>query len=546
MLNTLPSDYMKNVYITGHRNPDLDSICSAYGYAALKNKIDPNSHYIAVRCGHMSESVKKQVALLGINPPPYMRDVYAKVGDVMHKGFESVDEDEPIYNLMKTFSGSQPSASPVFSKGEFKGLLSVDDITAWFLKDNSKDIPVYSFLRDNIGKVIPGRYVTKGEEAFSATLLAGAAAYEEFSRIVRENTQSIIVMGYRKRYIEHALKMNVPAIIITTTVDTGDLDFSSYKGTVYVTQLGTAEVLRRLRMTPSVGTILGKQGAPLQVTDLFEEAKEQQADSKLRGLPVFDAENKFVGFVTRRCFLKKPSYDVILVDHNEVGQSIRGIQEASVVEIIDHHRLDALKTDLPIFIDAEPLGSTCTIVYQQYLRHNIVPDELTAKTLLTGIISDTIILKSPTTTAIDKAAAGALAAICGEYDIHAFGERLFSVTETLASSDPKAAIASDFKVYSEKGITVGIGQCETTTLKDVGDYAEKYLLALEEHRKSSNLDWAMLMITDVLREQSVLLVTDYKLNKKLPYSKLQSLVYDMPGIVSRKKQLLPEVVHTMD
>lgn len=537
---------MKNVYITGHRNPDLDSICSAYGYAALKNRIDPENHYIAVRCGHMSDSVKKQVALLGINPPPYMRDVYAKVGDVMHTSFEPIEEDEPIYSLMKTFSDSHPSASPVFSKGQFKGLLSVDDITSWFLKDNSKDIPVYSFLRDNIGKVIPGRYVTKGEEAFSAILLAGAAAFEEFSKIIRENPQSIIVMGYRKRYIEYALKMNVPAIIITTTTDTGDIDFSSYSGTVYTTQLGTAEVLRRLRMTPSVGTIMGKQGTPLQMTDLFEDAKEQQAESKLRGLPVFDAENKFVGFVTRRCFLKKPNYEVILVDHNEIGQSIRGIQEATVVEIIDHHRLDALKTDLPIFIDAEPLGSTCTIVYQQYLRHNIVPDELTAKTLLTGIISDTLILKSPTTTTIDKVSAGALAAICGEYDIHGFGEKLFSVTETLVSRDPLAAIGSDFKIYKEKGTAVGIGQCETTTLKDVGDYAEKYLAALEETRKASGLDWAMLMVTDVLREKSVLLVTDYKLNKKLPYSKLLPLVYDMPGVVSRKKQLLPEVVHTMD
>ena len=138
-------------------------------------------------------------------------------------------------------------------------------------------------------------------------------------------------------------------------------------------------------MSPAISTIMGKQGRKLQVTDLFDDAKEELSTSKLRGLSVFDG-NVFVGYVTRRCFLHKPSYNVILVDHNEVGQSIKGIEEASVVEIIDHHRLDALKTSLPIFIDAEPLGSTCTIVYQQFLRHNIVPDELTAKILLTYFI----------------------------------------------------------------------------------------------------------------------------------------------------------------
>ena len=229
-----------------------------------------------------------------------------------------------------------------------------------------------------------------------------------------------------------------------------------------------------------------------------------------------------------------------------MGQSIKGIEEAQVVEIIDHHRLDALKTSLPIFIDAEPLGSTCTIVYQQFLRHNIVPDELTAKILLTGVISDTLILRSPTTTAIDKATAGALAAISGEFDIQSFGERLFSVTDSMANRDPEKAIRSDFKVYSEHGIKFGIGQCEATTLKDFPSYGDKYLATLEEVREKDGVDWAMLMVTDVLREQSLLLTTDYRLYKKLPWNEVSPKVLDMPGVLSRKKQLLPEVIHTLD
>ena len=536
---------MCDVYITGHRNPDLDSICSAYGYAVLKNTIDKENSYHAVRCGHMSDAVKKQFALLGIEAPPYMRDVRPKVGDVMLSPLDKVDANSPIYDLVQSYNDSHPSAFPVFDGDEYYGLLSVDDITSWFLKDNKEKIPVYDFLVSNIAKVIPGYFIKRGKENFQASILAGAAAYDDFCRFVGENCCSILALGYRKRYIEHAVAMNVPAIIITTSVKADDIDFSRYEGTVYVTQLGTAEVERRLRMCPAVSSIMGKQGRRLQTTDLFDDAKEELSSSNLRGLPVFDGE-LFVGYVTRRCFLHKPSYRVILMDHNEVGQSIKGIEEASVVEIIDHHRLDALKTDLPIFIDAEPLGSTCTIVYQQFLRHNIVPDELTAKVLLTGVISDTLILRSPTTTAIDKATAGALAAISGEFDIHSFGERLFSVTDSMAQRDPEKAIRSDFKEYREKGFRLGIGQCEATTLKDFSSYGDEYLKTLESIREKDGLDWAMLMITDVIREKSLLITTNSRFNKKLPWSEVQNNVLDMPGVLSRKKQLLPEVVHALD
>lgn len=536
---------MRDVYITGHRNPDLDSICSAYGYSVLKNMIEKDNTYHAVRCGHMSESVKKQFSLLGIEPPPYMRDVKPKVGDVMLPITEKVDAASPIYNLVQSYNETRPSAFPVFDNDKYVGLLSVDDITSWFLKDNKEKLPEYDFTAENISKVIPGFFIKREKEEFRSSILAGAAAYEDFCRFVGENCNSVVALGYRKRYIEHAMSVGVPAIIITTRTRVEDIDFSQYHGTVYVTELGTAEVERRLRMSPAISTILGKQGRKLQVTDLFDDAKEELSSSKLRGLSVFDGDN-IVGYVTRRCFLHKPTYKVILVDHNEVGQSIKGIEEASVVEIIDHHRLDALKTSLPIFIDAEPLGSTCTIVYQQFLRHNIVPDETTAKVLLTGVISDTLILRSPTTTAIDKATAGALAAISGEFDIQAFGERLFSVTDSMANRDPEKAIRSDFKAYEERGVRIGIGQCEATTLKDFTSYGEAYLKALDEVKEKDNLDWAMLMITDVLREKSLLLTTNYRLYKKLPWSEVDKRVLDLPGVLSRKKQLLPEVIHSMD
>lgn len=431
---------MEQIFITGHRNPDLDSLCSAYAYAELKNEIDPEKQYIAVRCGHLNASVKGILNALELPTLHYMSNVFPKVGDVVLKGEHRLQDTDKLNELAKFYDTHSPSVLPVFQKDRFYGLLSIDDITSWLMKAMSE--------KDKI------------------------------------------------EYI------------------------------------------------PMVKEIMREEEEPLFATELFEDAKQRLSLSKKRGLAVYNEEGYF-GYVTRRCFLKAPKNKVILVDHNEARQSIKGIEEADIVEIIDHHRIDAMKTDLPIFIDAEPLGSTCTIVYQLYLRNNVPVKKEVAKVLLAGILSDTLILKSPTTTAIDEISAKALAEIYG-VNLEQFGLFMFSNTLGLKNRDSKEAISSDFKTYTEKGISIGIGQCEVTTLRDLKEYEEEYLAQLEETRMQNHLDWAVLMITDILKEHSVLLCTDYKLNTHLQYKALQDKIYDMPNILSRKKQLLPELLNVID
>lgn len=431
---------MEQIFITGHKNPDLDSICSAYAYAELKKQLDPENQYIAVRCGHLSSNVKEILKALDLPTLPYMNNVFPKVGDVVLKSPHHLLNTAKLSEVAEFYDTHSPSVIPVFEEDKFSGLLSIDDITSWVMKAMSG--------KDHIDYI------------------------------------------------------------------------------------------------PMVKEIMRDEEEPLFATELFEDAKQKLSSSKKRGLAVFNEEG-FFGYVTRRCFLKAPKYKVILVDHNESRQSIKGIEEASIMEIIDHHRIDAVKTDLPIFIDAEPLGSTCTIVYQLYLRHNVTLDELTAKVLLTGILSDTVILKSPTTTYIDQVSAQALADIC-HVNLEEYGFLMFSNTQGLKTRDPKEAISSDFKTYTEKNIQIGIGQCEVTTLHDLKDYAEEYLQQLELIKSQNGLDWAVLMITDILREHSVLLCTEYKLNSHLQYKLIQEKIYDMPNILSRKKQLLPEILNVVD
>ena len=430
---------MGTVYVTGHRNPDLDSVCSAYGYAGLMNMQDADNTYVPVRCGHLSESTRSVLEELDIEIPAYKRDVYPKVRDVMLSADHKIDADDPLTAVAAIYENTSPSAIPVYDKDGFYGLLMVDDITNWAMRE-----------------------------------LSGSS---------------------------------------------------------------------RITDIPKVREIMTPEGERLSPDELFDEARSTLQKSSKRGLAVYD-DDRYVGFVTRRCFLKAPRNSVILVDHNEPGQSIRGIETANIVGIIDHHRLDAIKTDQPIFICAEPLGSTCTIVYQQFIRNNRTPDSVMAKVLLTGILSDTLILKSPTTTGDDVVAAHVLASIC-RVDVEEYGLSMFSRVGGLKDKEPGEAISADFKTYSENGVKIGIGQCEVTTLNDLKAYSDEYLEALNEVKNMKGLDWAVLMITDVIHEHSALLCTDHRGNRHLPYTAVDRNVYDMPHVMSRKKQLLPEIVHAV-
>ena len=533
---------MSKIYITGHKNPDLDSLCSASAYAILKNEIDNKNEYIPVHCSPVSDTVKKQMESFGLEIPQYKRDVNPRVADVMHRSGKYFQAQSPIYDLMQSYKQQRPSVIPLYNGRDFSTLLSLDDITAWFLRDNMGDNPMYRIPVENVAKTIPGSLIQAGDDdEIEGYMLVGAATPEAFADFVDKDENCIVFMGNRSPIIEYAIKRQVPAIIITTIDDSLDYDFSAYHGMVYTTPLGTAEALRRMRLAEPLISMVKSRPKFLKADDLFDDAKDDFLKTKLRGMAVKDGD-KFVGYVTRRCFLERPSDNIIMVDHNEAGQSINGIEGATICEIIDHHRLNALSTKLPIYIAAEPLGSTCTIVLQQFRKYSVEPSEIAAKYMLTGLISDTLILKSPTTTEADVEAAKALARYAGIDSIEEYGKQMFSVVEGLATQDPMDKAQADFKKYEESGIKMGIAQCEVLTLSDIDDYSSRYIKALEQIRRTQNLDWVMLMITDVLTENSVLLVTDNKLNNNLPYTQLSKQMYSMPGVMSRKKQLLPSIL----
>lgn len=543
---------MADIYVSGHRNPDMDSICAAYGYAYLKNKLDSSNTYVPVRCGNLNDATKAQFERLAATPPSFIKDVRAKVGSVIRVTDDMLQVTDPVYNLVSHYgTASKSSVVPILDGKKYQGLLSVDEVSSFILKENSGTRPIYHFVTDNFPKVLKGSFFRRGTiDNFDAPIMVGAMRYAIFRKHMDalQGLKPILVVGDREDQIHKAIEMQIPSIILTGIEGeiTSEVDWDSYEGSVFLSEHDTAETLRLLRLSIPVTQLMSHNPPVLQDDVSFEEAKAILADSEYRGLPVFHGE-EYRGFVTRRCFLEKPKTKLIMVDHNENEQGVAGIDEAEVVEIIDHHRLGAAKTRNPIYICCEPLGSTCTIVYKLFSRNNVQIPEQLARVLLSGIVSDTIMLKSPTTTFEDYTAVQDLLQIGGVDDLQAFAQALFSSGASLAKEEPRKMLEADFKQYKELGVKFGIGQSEVTTLNDVEDYRLAYLKELEKLKAFHNLDWAMFLITDVVRETSILLMTSMPIaERKLAYQKLGEGTFHLPGVLSRKKQLLPEILRVIE
>ena len=233
------------------------------------------------------------------------------------------------------------------------------------------------------------------------------------------------------------------------------------------------------------------------------------------------------------------------MDHNEIDQSVPGADQTEILEILDHHRLGNSRTREPIYVYARPVGSTCTIVYGHFKMNLVRVDKETATLLVSGILSDTVLLKSPTTTDLDREAVRELLETA-ELNLEEFGHELFSQNSSLEDSEPDEVLKADFKIYREE-LNIGISQVEVVTLEDVERVKERYLKSMETLRVSNSLDWVMLLVTNVVKEESCLLVTPLPEGEtRLIYDKISEQLYSLPGILSRKKQLLPEILRVVE
>lgn len=537
------------VYVTGHINPDMDCTVASYSYAYLKAKLDNSRTFIPIRCGALNDQTKAAFKKANIAPPELYKNLYATVGDVVKTEYMALKPESPILEAARIFYQENISLLPILKDEDYVGSISVNEVSSYLVSQSSMGRPMHEFLVDNIPHVIPGVFLKRGaEHSFKAPIMTGAMPFDVYlTRMNDLMTKPILVVGNRQKILQHAIENELPAIVITGLDDPDQLsvDISAYPGTVFLSNADTAESIRLLRMSVPVYTIANKSLPKVQQDMGFEEAKHLLMDSEHRGLPVFEGD-RFIGIVTRRSFIEKPVKDLIMVDHNEIHQSITGADEARIVEIIDHHRFGAEKTLMPIYIASKPVGSSSTIVFQHFKMHGIYMPPHIALLLFSGIISDTVNMKSPTATSEDAAALQELAAVTG-LNPDEYAKEMFSQLKALEERDPREVVLADFKTYSQFGKSVGIGQVEVISLEGVQELVSGFQEALASVAKEKHLDWTMLLITDVMKQDSYLVSQGPdQLEGGLLYQRLDEGIFFLPQILSRKKQVLPEILRVLE
>ena len=495
----------------------MDSICSAYCYSILKNQIDPDNRYIPIRCGHVNKQTRMVFEKLGITPPRLMKNISPLVADVAKRDIPTMDLNDPVFAAIRRLDAENLSVIPVFEdETEFRGIISLHEISGFLISDNLDKRPKYRFRINNFKKVLPGYFYRRGkEQEFDAPIMTGAMPYEISKERINAMLplKPVLVIGLREDILRFAVKEQFPAIILTgmSRDEEIPIDFSDYHGSLYISHSDTAETIRLLRLATPLKSVINNNPDILDSHESFDEAKTTLVNSTLRGLPVFE-DGSFSGIVTRRCFIEKPKKSLILMDHNELDQSVPGADQTQILEILDHHRLGNSRTREPIYVFAQPVGSTCTIVYHHFKMNGIDVEPQIATLLVSGILSDTVILKSPTTTDRDRQAVTELLAIAA-LDLEGFAAELFSQNASLGESDAAEILESDFKIYREQ-FSLGISQAEVLTLEDVPQIREKYLDEMETIRQKKRLDWVMLLVTNVIMECSYLLVTPFPGEKR--------------------------------
>jgi len=542
---------MSTIYITGHRSPDFDSTASASVYAHLKNRVDPDNNYVAVRCGNLNAQTRNTYQRIGIEPPIFLKDVKTTVADVVKREVPRLEITDPLQTAIALLDETGLSLLPVFdSDGAYRGTVSGTEISHFLIRETIGARPIYHFLVENLAKVVPGHiFLRSNIMEFDAPIMIGAMPFERSVQKMNslEPTRPLFIVGLRRDLVDYAVSQQFPAIILTgaTAEETEELDFSQYDGSVYISDVDTAETIRLLRFSTPILDIIESGPERLETTDDFDRAKRKLSALGRRALPVFEKE-QFVGIVSRGSFLDRPRKKLIMVDHNELEQSIPGARDADILEIVDHHRVGAVMSREPFSLYTRPVGCTCTILRQLFRQHGVAIPEEIAKLMLSAILSDTVLLKSPTTTEEDQQTVDGLARHAG-VDWLSWGREMFALGDQLADIDPEEAIMGDFKVYDSGDTHFGIGQVEVQTMAGLEEVLESFNRALIKAKENKALDGTMLLITDVMSEDSVLLIKGLeRATELLHYETISEGVLSLPGILSRKKQLLPEIMRAIE
>ena len=530
---------MDPIYVTGHRNPDTDSIVAAIAYAALRNACG-DREYEAACLGQVSDETRIVLDRFGYRPPKRITDVYTQVRDLEF-------DTPPILSAGITVGRawdelhehSNIAAVPVAREdGTLYGVLSRVDISSYNMAGiNSgflESVPLFNLLSVLEGKVL-------NEAGENTDMISGdvtIALPQNNENLLFQKKESIVICGHQPDMIRRALDMNVNCLILCQTELPEEFRNYPTETCIIATPYDAYRAARLVFLSTPVGRISVTKGIIcFHLNDRVDDVKEVVLKHRHPSYPILDEDEKIVGILTRYNLLRPRRKRVVLVDHNEASQSVRGLDQAEILEIIDHHRLADIQTNYPIYVRNEPVGSTNTIIASMFQDRGLMPSPALAGMMASAIISDTVMFKSPTCTQRDIRTAERMARIANE-SLEDLGKAIFSAS--VENKTPEEMLFTDYKEFQIAGHDLAVAQVTCVDSASILQRKEEFLTLMRSHAKKKKFNLMVLMLTDVLMEgtQIIYVGDDDAIRQAFGVTPKDNTAF-LPRVMSRKKQIIP-------
>lgn len=531
---------MDPIYVTGHRNPDTDSIVSAMAYAALRNAIG-DREFVAARLGHISDETAAVLNRFGFEAPMRIHTMRTQVCDLDYDTPPALNKAIPVSTAWQTLQTIQPTPSlPVTTDdGKLYGMLSSAEIAQYDMKTvddtYAADIPVFNLL-----SVLDGRILNDaGQLVDTVSGEVCIALPQSNPNLLFHGKKSIVICSEQNDIIEKALKEGVCCLIICQAELPEALRRMQTETCIISTPMDPLRTARMIfQAIPIQRVCRDNDLQAFHLTDFLDDVKDIVLKSRHRSYPILDENDKVVGTLSRYHLLKPRRKRVVLVDHNEASQSVPGLEQADILEIIDHHRLADIQTGSPIYFRNEPVGSTATIVASMYQEKGLMPNEKLAGLIASAIVADTVMFKSPTSTPKDQQMAERMARIAN-ISLDELGKSIFAAS----ASDDRTAdslLFTDYKDFHIAGHDFAISQITCIDSQKMLERKDEFLQVMQNKITEQHYSLMMLMITDVLLEGTqILYLGDEEIFSQAFSVTLKDHACFLPGVVSRKKQIVP-------
>ena len=534
----------KNIYVIGHRNPDTDSICSAIAYANLK-RVMGTENVVAARAGSINKETKYALDYFKAQAPQLVSDIYPRVSDIAIEVTKKVKTTDNLRILGMAMKEAGLRSVPVVDENDnLVGMASVSDLAkAYFQEITLDSVSASGASIIDIEKVIEANVLVKGDDTAKITgdIKVIASCIERVASTIKAG--EIVIIGNRpEEAYAKCIDLGVSCMIITSGAEISDEIIAKAQAKnviVLTTAFDTYSTARLISQCAPVSSIMTTDIVSFKPTDMISDVKGILETNEYRNYPVVE-NGKLVGIVSKDKFMMPEKQAVILTDHNELGQSVEGIESGKIVEVVDHHRFGGLQTSDPIFINVRPVGCTCTIVTNMYQQYGVEIPQQIAGLLMSAIISDTVLFKSPTCTQADKDAVEYLAKIAG-VDYKEYGLAMLKAGADIGDMTPAQIVKNDSKEFQIGNYPMLISQLSVMDTDQVMAMQDEILANMAQVCEKEGYAMSIVIVTDIINEGSYLLFSGEPKNligEAFKQDASKSVMY-LPGVMSRKKQIIP-------